>query len=70
MTTRYIRESVIHGHHVSKAHFTPVIGRVLLCANERGNVHDIYAVAVKDDDTIVGHVPRACNIRCLPHVSK
>ena len=37
---------MLHGHHVSKAHFTPVIGRVLLCANERGNVHweETYAL--------------------------
>ena len=44
MSTGYISESVIRGHHVSKAHFMLVIGRVLPCANERGNLHDIYAV--------------------------
>ena len=66
----YIRESVICGHHVSKAHFTPVIGRVLPCANERGNIHDIYAVAIKDDDTIVGHVPRAISSVCHMFLNK
>ena len=60
----YISESVIRGHHVSEAHFMLVIRRVPPCVNERGNIHDIYAVAVKDDDTIVGHVPRAISSVC------
>ena len=52
MRACYISELVNRGHHVFKAHFMPVIGRVLPYANEGGNIHDIYAVAVKDDDTI------------------
>ena len=32
--------------------------------------HDIYAVAVKDDDTIVGHVPRAISAVCHMFLNK
>ena len=70
MSAFYTRESDIRGHHVSKAHFTPVIRRVLPCANERGNIHDIYAVAIKDDNTIVSHVPRAISSVCHMFLNK
>ena len=42
MSTCYIRESVIRGHHVFKAHFTPVIRRVLPCANAKCMKEGIY----------------------------
>ena len=32
MRAHYTGESVIRGHHVSKAHFVPVIERILPCA--------------------------------------
>ena len=70
MSARFITDSVIRGHHVSKSYFTPVVGRILPCVNERGNVHDIYAVAVKDDDTIVGHVPCAISSVCHMFLNK
>ena len=31
---------------------------MLQCEKEEGNSHDLYAVAVKELDSIVGHVPR------------
>ena len=37
MSTHYITESVIHGHHVSKDYFTPFISTILSCEKERGN---------------------------------
>ena len=37
MSTCYITESVICGHHVSKDYFTPFIGRILSCEKESGN---------------------------------
>ena len=70
MSAHYISESVIRGHHVSKAHFMAVIGRVLPCANKRSNIHDIYAVAVKDDNTIVSHVPCAISSVCHMFLNK
>ena len=42
----------------------PVLGEALTCARERGNVHDMFTVAVrKEDSTTVGHVPR--EISCI-----
>lgn len=42
----------------------PDIGTVLMCVPEPGNVHDPYAVAIKDSmNNIIGHVPRnICNV--------
>ena len=51
-------ESVVRGHHVYKAIWTPEIGEILECKQERDNPKDLCAVSVIEDDTIVGHVPR------------
>ena len=59
-------DTVIRGHHVYKEIWTPSIGEVLQCEKEEGNSHDLYAVAVKKQDSIVGHVPR--NISTLCHL--
>ena len=37
-------ESVIHGHHVYKAIWTPDIGEILECQQERSNLEDLYAI--------------------------
>ena len=34
------------------------VGETLLVEREEGNVHDSYAVSIKKDDSVVGHVPR------------
>ena len=39
-------DSCIQGHHVSKDFWTPVINEELVCAQESGNSHDPYAVAI------------------------
>ena len=56
-------ESVVRGHHVYKAVWTPVIGEELLLEAEDDNVHDKYAVCVvrSSDSCVVGHVPRSCS---------
>ena len=38
--------------------WTPLIGELLQTVTEAGNGHDRFAVAVKKDDDVVGHVPR------------
>ena len=48
---------VIRGYHVYKAIWTPEIGKILQCKQERGNLEDSYTVSVMKDYTIVGHVP-------------
>ena len=50
--------SVIRGHHVSKQHWTPVVGDFLDVECEPSNPYDSYAVSVSRDGTVVGHVPR------------
>ena len=53
----YLLESVILGHHVSKAVWNPVLGEVHCLALEEGNEHDRFAVCVKRNE-IIGHIPR------------
>ena len=47
-------ESFIHGHHVYKAFWTPDIGEILECRQERGNSEDLYTISVKKDDVHSG----------------
>ena len=54
----YSWESVIRGHHVYKAIWTPEIGEFLKCKQKRGNLEDLHTVSIIKDDTIVGRVPR------------
>ena len=54
----YSHESVIRGHHVYKAIWTPVVGEILNLQQEIGNSHDLFATTVKKGATIVGRVPR------------
>ena len=58
--TVYIRENVIHGHHIYmyKAVWTPVLGEVYRLEIGEDNEHDCFAVCVKRSDEIIGHVPR------------
>ena len=43
----YTIDCVIRGYHVYKATWVPSIGDILQCEQERGNVEDMFAVAVK-----------------------
>ena len=45
----YEKESVVRGHHVYKAIWTPVIGEELEVRTEDDNDHDQHAVAVVKD---------------------
>ncbi len=54
--------SVIRGHHISKAVWTPTVGEVLDVAHESGNMYDRCAVAVhKPGIGVIGHAPRECS---------
>ena len=54
-----IYDSVIRGHHVYKAIWTPYAGEMLLVRKEPANTHDRRAVViVTSEQTVVGHVPR------------
>ena len=63
-------DTVIRGHHVYKEIWTPSIGEVLRCEKEEGNSHDLYAVAMKKGDSIVGHVPHAISTLCNLFLSR
>ena len=52
-------QAMVHGYHYYQAIWkAAIVGEILLCEREVGNVHDTFAVAIKQDDTIVGHCPR------------
>ena len=59
MASELCVDSVVRGHHVYKSIWTPALAEELLVEQENDNEHDLYAVCVMKDDTIVGHVPRA-----------
>ena len=54
----YSLDSVVRGHHIYKAVWTPVVGEVLAVQAEEDNSEDQYAVAVLKAGGVVGHVPR------------
>ncbi len=53
----YIFQSVIRGHHISKAIWTPAVEEDLQVSREPNNLYDIHAVAVLKNGITVGHVP-------------
>lgn len=51
--------------------WTPYINNTLVCRRELGNLEDPYAVAVvKDDDIVVGHIPRKISMMCSMFLKK
>ena len=57
-------DSVIRGHHIYKEVWSPVIGEILTCEEEPGNVNDLFAVAIKRSGIVVGHIPRTISSVC------
>ena len=64
MADRFEHSSVIRGYHIYKDIFTPTIGKTIQSRRETDNDHDGFAVAITEDDTIVGHVPRTISVPC------
>ena len=62
----YQKASCVRGYHVYRDIWEAVIGEVLQCERERTNAEDRYAVAVKKDGRIIGHLPskisRVCSL--------
>ena len=54
----FVLESVVRGFHIYRAIWAGTSGEILSCSTELGNSSDAYAVGVKKDDNIVGHMPR------------
>ena len=61
---RFEFSSVIHEHHVYKDILMPAIGKILQSRIEPDNSYDIFAVAIIEDDTNVGHVLRNISVVC------
>jgi len=45
-------------------------GKNLECFREVGNIHDPLAVAIRKDDSVVGHVPRAISAVCSSYICR
>ena len=64
MFDQLVFDSCIRGHHVLKDFWMPVINEELVCAQESGNPHDPYAVAIKKGSLVVGHAQKISAV-CL-----
>jgi len=60
----HVVESCVHGFHVYQGIWTPVTGEHLPCETEDSNAFDPYAVAVKKDADVIGHIPRKISAAC------
>ena len=56
VTTNFEIDSFVKGYHEYKNIWTPKIGETLSTEREPGNLVDKYAVCVKKNDEIVGHL--------------
>ena len=52
-----IRDSCVRGYHIYRSIWDPSLGETYPCERELDNEYDKFAVAVKRDSTIVGHIP-------------
>uniref|UniRef100_A0A1X7UN36 HIRAN domain-containing protein n=1 Tax=Amphimedon queenslandica TaxID=400682 RepID=A0A1X7UN36_AMPQE len=64
MAVKFEVPSYIRGYHVYHEVWSSVLEENLLCERERNNSNDQYAVAVKKDAEIVGHLPRKLSRVC------
>ena len=54
----------IRGYHVYKEIWEAAVGEELVCVREPHNSHNHYAVAVKREDVLIGHLPRKLSRLC------
>ncbi len=54
----------VRGYHVYKDIWAAAIGEELECSREPTNMADRYAVAVRNEETIIGHLPRKISKVC------
>ena len=53
-----IVDTFVTGYHVYKNQWLPEYGQLLNVESESSNRHDGYAVAVKKENKVVGHLPK------------
>ena len=58
------RSSSVRGYHVYRTIWDAAIGEDLVCEREPSNEQDKYAVAIKKDGVIIGHLPRKISHSC------
>ena len=58
------RDSCIRGYHVYKEIWQAAVGEELECDREHGNTKDRYAVAVRRQGIVIGHLPRKLSRLC------
>jgi len=61
-------EAMVRGYHICKDMWSAVIDEEFLCKREDGNRFDPFAVAVCNDDIVIGHVPRKISSVCLLYI--
>ena len=60
----YTRECCVRGYHVYWRIWSSAVGEVFHCEREPTNSQDRYAVAVKKDETVIGHLPQKVSRVC------
>lgn len=63
-------ESSVCGYHYYQDIWNPAIGEQFECAQDVGNPHDRYAVAILKERVVVGHVPRKISTLCYLFLRK
>lgn len=56
--------SMVQGFHEYQHIWSAAFSEKLPCSREFGNVHDLFAVAVKRSGNVVGHVPKGISSIC------
>ena len=63
-TVAFTLTSCILGYHVYKDVWDPPVGEVVVCQHEDTYPRDPYAVALRNDNVTVGHVPHVISCIC------
>ena len=61
---KFFERNYIPGYHVYKKVWAATVGEALVCEREPKNSSDRYAVAVKNEGTIIEHLPRKLSRVC------
>ena len=56
--------SVTTGHHIYKDNWTPALNERIVCEREPENPHDRFAVCLRKEGHVVGHIPRSISKPC------
>ena len=57
-------DSCAHGYHLYESIWTAALGKRIGCERELLNANDRYAVALKKDGAVIGHLPKKISRIC------